>query len=85
MLKIGYSNNEENIAQYYKNVCEICVKSVKVEPGCISCGSCQFIVPEVFEVTDTSHVKDTVDIQQYKERIQKAAAKCPVQVIRIEE
>ena len=61
------------------------MKSVKVEPGCISCGSCQFIVPEVFEVTDTSHVKPGVDIQKYKELIQKAAAKCPVQVIHIEE
>jgi ferredoxin len=61
------------------------MKNVKVEPGCISCGSCQFIVPEVFEVTDTSHVKNNVDIQQYKERIKLAAVKCPVQVIRIEE
>ena len=61
------------------------MKSVKVEPGCISCTSCQFIVPEVFEVTDTSHVKDGVDIQKYVERIREAAAKCPVQVIRIEE
>ena len=61
------------------------MKNVKIEPGCISCGSCQFIVPEVFEVTDTSHVKDNIDIQKYKELIQEAAAKCPVQVIRIEE
>jgi len=61
------------------------VKNVKVEPGCISCGSCQFIVPEVFEVTDTSHVKPGIDIQQYQELIRKAAAKCPVQVIHIEE
>ena len=61
------------------------MKNVKIEPGCISCGSCQFIVPEVFEVTDTSHVKDNVDIQKYKELIRDAAAKCPVQVIRIQE
>lgn len=60
------------------------MKSVKIEPGCISCGSCQFIVPEVFEVTDTSHVKDGVDIHKYAEGIKEAAAKCPVQVIRIE-
>ena len=61
------------------------MKSVKIEPGCISCGSCQFILPELFEVTDTSHVKENVDIQQYKTRIREAAAKCPVQVIHIEE
>jgi len=61
------------------------VKSVKIEPGCISCGSCQFIAPAVFEVTDTSHVKSDVDIALYKELIRKAAAKCPLQVIRVEE
>lgn len=60
------------------------MKNVKIEPGCISCGSCEFIAPEVFEVITTSQVKD-VDIQQYQERIRKAAARCPVQVIRIEE
>ena len=61
------------------------MKSVKIEPGCISCGSCEFIAPEVFEVTDTSHVKEGVDIQRYQACIRNAAAKCPVQVIKIEE
>ncbi len=61
------------------------MKNVTVEPGCISCGSCQFIVPEVFEVTDTSHVKANVNIEYYQELIRQAAAKCPVQVIRVEE
>jgi ferredoxin len=61
------------------------MKNVTVEPGCISCGSCQFIVPEVFEVTDTSHVKYPVDFQKFGNCIRNAAAKCPVQVIKIEE
>jgi ferredoxin len=61
------------------------MKNVKVEPGCISCGSCQFIVPEVFEVTDTSHVKYPVDFKKFEALIREAAAKCPVQVIKIEE
>jgi ferredoxin len=61
------------------------MKSVKIEPGCISCGSCQYLAPEVFEVTDTSHVREGVDIQQYQACIRDAAAKCPVQVIKIEE
>ena len=61
------------------------MKNVKIEPGCISCGSCEFIAPQVFEVTDTSHVREGVDIQQYKACIRNAAAKCPVQVIKIEE
>lgn len=61
------------------------MKKVTIEPGCISCGSCQFIAPEIFEVTDTSHVKPDATIELYQERIRLAAAKCPVQVIAIEE
>jgi len=61
------------------------MKNVTIEPGCISCGSCEFIVPEVFQVTDTSHVKDGVDVQKFETFIREAAAKCPVQVIKIEE
>jgi ferredoxin len=61
------------------------MKNVKIEPGCISCGSCEFIVPEVFEVTDTSHVKSGIDFNKFESRIREAAAKCPVQVIKIEE
>jgi ferredoxin len=63
----------------------VCMKNVTVEPGCISCGSCQFIVPEVFQVTDTSHVKEGVDIAKFESLIKEAAAKCPVQVIKIKE
>jgi ferredoxin len=61
------------------------MQSVKIEPGCISCGSCEFIAPEVFKVMVTSQVNSGVDLQQYKDRIRLAAAKCPVQVIKIEE
>jgi ferredoxin len=61
------------------------MKNVKIEPGCISCGSCEFIVPEVFQVTDTSHVRAGVDAEKFSVLIREAAAKCPVQVIKIEE
>src|SRR5258705_169413 len=40
------------------------MKNVKIEPGCISCGSCQFIAPEVFEVISTSQVKHPVDYKK---------------------
>jgi len=66
-------------------VFRLCMKNVKIEPGCISCGSCEFLAPEVFQVIVTSQVKAGVDMQAYKERIKLAAAKCPVQVIKIEE
>jgi ferredoxin len=39
----------------------------------------------VFKVVVTSQVKPGVDLQYYKDRIKLAAAKCPVQVIKIEE
>jgi ferredoxin len=61
------------------------MKNVKIEPGCISCGSCQFIAPEVFEVAPTSQVKHPVDFKKFEQCIRNAAAKCPVQVIKIEE
>jgi len=63
----------------------VCMKNVKIEPGCISCGSCEFLVPEVFKVIVTSQVKTDADLQQFRDRIREAAAKCPVQVIKIEE
>jgi ferredoxin len=61
------------------------MKNVKIEPGCISCGSCEFIVPEVFQVIGTSQVTAGVDFEKFSALIREAAAKCPVQVIKIEE
>ena len=61
------------------------MKKVTVEPGCITCGTCAFIAPEVFEVTDVSRVKKDADIEANKELIEKAVTKCPVQVIKFQE
>lgn len=61
------------------------MKKVSVQPGCISCGSCQFICPMVFEVTDRSRVLPHADIVQQAEKIKEAAQKCPVKVIMYEE
>lgn len=57
------------------------IKSVRIEPGCISCGTCQFICPEVFEVTDRSRVKEGADILTFSEKIKEAVRACPVKVI----
>lgn len=62
------------------------IKQIEIEPGCISCGSCEFICKEIFKVDPTSKVKSTVtkeDLEKYKELIKKAAIKCPVQVIKL--
>lgn len=61
------------------------MKKVIIEPGCISCGACAFIAPDVFQVTDISHVKDDAPIEQNAEKIKQAAQACPVQVITYQE
>lgn len=61
------------------------MKKVTIEPGCITCGACEFIAPEVFEVTDISHVKKDADLAKNKELIKAAASACPVNVIKYQE
>jgi ferredoxin len=61
------------------------MKKVKILPGCISCGTCQVVCPEVFEVTDVSHVREDADLEKNKEQINEAVQMCPVGVIEIEE
>jgi len=57
------------------------MKKVRIEPGCITCGLCEFIAPDVFEVTDVSRVKANADIEQHKIEIEQAVRGCPVAVI----
>lgn len=58
------------------------MKKVIIEPGCISCGTCQFTAPKIFEVTDVSRVRPNAPIEQYAEQIEQAIQLCPVQVIK---
>ena len=46
------------------------MKKVVIDPGCTTCGLCEFIAPDVFEVTDISPVKPTGNYEQYKEDIE---------------
>jgi ferredoxin len=57
------------------------MKKVTIEPGCITCGLCEFVAPDVFEVTDVSRVKDGADIEKNHDAVQEAVRSCPVQVI----
>lgn len=61
------------------------MKKVTIEPGCTSCGLCEFIAPEVFQVTDISRVLANAPIEACVPRIQEAAQGCPVQVITIQQ
>lgn len=60
------------------------MKKVWIEPGCITCGACEFIAPEIFEVTDVSHIKEGANLNKTTE-IKQAAWSCPVQVIKFQE
>ncbi len=61
------------------------MKRVTIKPGCTTCGLCEFIAPEIFEVTDISHVKNDAPVQEHEAVIKEAAQACPVQVIAYEE
>ncbi len=61
------------------------MKKVSIEPGCTTCGLCEFLAPEVFEVTDISHIKNGASFECNKNEIKEAAASCPVNVIKYEE
>ncbi len=54
-------------------------------PGCISCGTCEAVCPEVFKVENTSIVKNASDFQENEENIREAAEICPVSVIDVED
>ncbi len=56
------------------------------QDGCISCGLCENVCPEVFElVDDLSTVREDADLEEHRAQIQEAADGCPVSVIDVEE
>jgi ferredoxin len=52
---------------------------------CISCGVCETIAPDIFEVPDKMIVKENVDFNQHAPAIKEAAEECPTNVISLEE
>ena len=61
------------------------IKKVWVEEGCITCGLCEEMAEEVFEVDEVSEVKEGADFASNEEEIKEAAEGCPVEVIKFEE
>jgi len=59
------------------------IKNLMIIPGCISCGACKAICPEVFELEKSASIKDNVDFDKYEEKIREVSDMCPVQVIKI--
>jgi ferredoxin len=60
------------------------VKKVWIEDGCISCGLCEDICPEVFKIVDLATVLEGVNYSEYEDGIKEAAEGCPVEVIKFE-
>lgn len=61
------------------------MKKVYIEPGCISCGTCESICPKVFKVTSVANVIEEADLDKNEDLIKEAAEVCPVNVIKYEE
>ncbi len=61
------------------------IKKVWVEDGCIACGNCEGVCPDVFEIDETSKVKPDADLEANEAKIRQAAEECPVSVIKFEE
>lgn len=57
------------------------MKKLTIEPGCITCGACEYISPEVFAVTDICRVKPDADLEIHETAIKEAVLACPVSVI----
>ncbi len=61
------------------------IKKVWIEEGCISCGLCESVCPEVFEMPDEAIVIEGADPASNEDGIIEAAEGCPVEVIKYEE
>lgn len=57
---------------------------VNIVEGCIACGVCESICPEVFKVYDTA-TADNAEVPGHEIECRDAASACPVSVIQIEE
>lgn len=58
------------------------IKKVWIDEGCIACGLCEEICPEVFELKDLATVIEGVNYADYEEQIKEASESCPVEVIK---
>lgn len=56
---------------------------VKIEDGCIACGACESVCPEVFSIEDVAVVNEAA-IAGNEDCTKEAAEACPVSVIVVE-
>ena len=58
------------------------ITMVWIEEGCISCGLCEEICPEVFKLEEQAVVIEGVNYSDYENKIKEAAESCPAEVIK---
>ena len=56
-------------------------KKIVILPGCIGCGLCEALAPNIFDVTDISRVKEGVEYKEHEQIVQQVIASCPLKVI----
>ncbi len=61
------------------------IKKVWIEEGCTSCGMCESICPDIFEMPDEAVVQNDVNFEENEDIIKEAAESCPVEIIKYEE
>jgi ferredoxin len=60
------------------------IRKVWIEEGCIACGLCEEICPDVFKLEDVATVLPGVNLNDHEALIKEAAESCPVEVIKYE-
>jgi ferredoxin len=60
------------------------ISKVWIIEGCISCGLCSEISPDVFEMEDVAVVKSDASYSDNEDGIKESAESCPVEVIKYE-
>jgi ferredoxin len=61
------------------------IVKVWIIEGCISCGLCSDICPEVFVLDGEAKVIEGVNYSEYEVQIKESADSCPVEVIKFSE
>jgi ferredoxin len=60
------------------------IQKVWIVEGCTSCGVCESLCPDVFEMPDEARVIEGADFAANEECIIDSAESCPVEVIKYE-
>lgn len=61
---------------------EMAINKVWIVEGCIACGLCSDMCPEVFRLEDVAVVIDGADFNANEDMIRESAESCPTEVIK---